>query len=90
MIKAEAAVASKDGIHARPAAEIARMTVVSKIKARVSRADGKSARADSILELMTLGLKQGEKVTIEVDSDSVEAEDLLRSLIGIVDGSRLG
>ncbi|MBQ9437757.1 MAG: HPr family phosphocarrier protein [Lachnospiraceae bacterium] len=60
------------GIHARPAGTLAKeakkfTSVVTIIKGE------KSAKATSLTKLMSLGAKQGDEITVQVEGDDEEA-----------------
>jgi len=68
------------GIHARPAAEIAK--IASKYDCDVTLlGNNKQANAKSLLMIMALGIKNGQEVTIAVDGPdedkAIEALDVL-------------
>lgn len=68
-VKGTATVADPVGLHARPAAVLAR--VASQFDAEVTVED---AEATSVLELMALGIAQGQDVTVAAEgADAVEA-----------------
>lgn len=68
-VKGSATVADPVGLHARPAAVLAR--VASRFEAEVSIDD---ADATSVLELMALGVSQGQDVTVVAEGpEAVEA-----------------
>ncbi|MDO4259604.1 MAG: dihydroxyacetone kinase phosphoryl donor subunit DhaM [Actinomycetaceae bacterium] len=58
-VTAEATIADPVGLHARPAAELAQLAASFDAEVTVNGAD-----AASILEVMTLGLSQGDRVTV--------------------------
>ncbi|MBO9553723.1 dihydroxyacetone kinase phosphoryl donor subunit DhaM [Cellulomonas sp.] len=61
------------GLHARPAAIVARMLAAYDAKVRIN-----GANAASVLELMKLGATQGDELTIEVEGpQATEARDAL-------------
>ena len=78
MFKTQVTIASAEGLHARPANEFAKLAATLPGKVMVSRPGGSKVRGDSMLSLMTLGLKTGESVIIEVADES--GENLLESL----------
>jgi phosphotransferase system HPr (HPr) family protein len=82
MIRRQAIIASPEGLHARPANEFAKLASAVPGKVMVSRLDGESVRGDSMLSLMTLGLRTGEMVLVEISDDSQETllEELIRLL----------
>ena len=69
------------GLHARPAAQIA--TAVGALAADVAvEACGRRADASSSLELMTLGAGQGTEITVSaVGADASEAVETVRGLV---------
>jgi phosphotransferase system HPr (HPr) family protein len=52
----------------------------------ISKSTGNRVRGDSILLLLSLGVKQGEKLTIEVAGP--DEDSLIQSLITVVSGSK--
>lgn len=60
------------GIHARPAGEL-----VKEAKKYAStimiEANGKSAKAKSLIPLMGLGVTQGQEITVNIEGDDEEA-----------------
>ena len=69
------------GIHARPAAAL--VSLAKEYKSEITfSADGKSACADSIIHLMSLGAKQGTRLKVEAHGeDEREALDALRTFL---------
>lgn len=64
-------IKNKLGIHARPAADIAKL--VGKHKSTVTlELDGKTANAKSMLMITTLGAKKGTEVLVEVSGADEE------------------
>ena len=72
MIKFNYVITDEIGIHARPAGLLAKTakTVSSKI---IIKANGKEADATKLMSVMSLGVKQGNEITIELTGDD-EAE----------------
>lgn len=69
------------GIHARPAGALVKLAKSFKSEIRFSAGD-KSAEADSILALMSLGAKQGTRLKIEAHGeDEREALDSIRTFL---------
>ena len=62
-----AVVAIPEGLHARPAAQFARLAASQPVPVRIARADGAPVDAASILAIMTLGADAGTDVTLRVD-----------------------
>jgi phosphocarrier protein HPr len=82
MLRSQVTIASADGLHARPANDFAKLAASLPGKVMVSRPGGNKVRGDSILLLMTLGLRGGESVVVEIDDDTQET--LLESLINLL------
>ena len=82
MIRETVSVNTPDGLHARPAAEFVRAVQLSEHRVMISKGGGAMVRADSILAILGLGLKQGEKMIIEVVG--ADEKTLLQSLKSIV------
>ena len=81
MISRTVAVASSVGLHARPAALLAEAVDDSGVYITISF-NGDEADAASLLEIMTLGVKHGDEVTLSTDDDS--AGDVLDSLVALL------
>jgi len=88
MPERRAVVASKVGLHARPAALFAKAAADQPVEVTVAvpGVDGGPDRgpvaASSILGLMTLGAKHGEEVVLAAEGEGAEAAlDLLAELI---------
>ncbi len=60
------------GIHARPAGLLVKEAKKFESVIRISKA-GKTVEATKLMGLMTLGVKQGDTVTIEVDGTDEDA-----------------
>ena len=67
------AVASAVGLHARPAALLTSAVNDSGLEVTLAFAGGKPVDAGSILEVMTLGVKHGDPVTLSADGDGADA-----------------
>lgn len=59
------------GIHARPAGALVKVAKDFSSKVTVTK-DGKSADAKGLIALMSLGVKQGNKVSVSVEGDDEE------------------
>jgi len=80
-VKKEIIVASKNGLHARPAMEFVQLAKKFASAVRVEKAE-LVADGKSILEVMTLGAEQGSKIRLIVDGkDEVEAAEVLENLL---------
>jgi phosphotransferase system HPr (HPr) family protein len=73
ILTADVEVASRSGLHARPAATLA------KLAARVSsavtlRAGERTVNAASVLSIISAGITQGQTVTVECEGDEAERD----------------
>ena len=84
MLKETITIKTAEGLHARPASEFARVAATSGHSVWISKSSGPKVRGDSILSLLSLGVKQGEKLTIEVSGP--DEISLIQSLITVVSG----
>jgi len=78
-------IKSAEGLHARPASEFVRVSTQAGHTVMIAKGDGPRVRGDSILSLLSLGVKQGEKLVIEVSGP--EEDSLIQSLISVVLGA---
>jgi phosphocarrier protein len=65
-------VASPVGLHARPAALFVQAVQQSGLAVRLSRRDGRTADARSILAVVTLDVRRGEEVLLHAEGDGAE------------------
>lgn len=80
MIEREVQVTNRNGIHARPAAEIVKVAAKFKSDVIVAR-DGLEVNGKSIMGVMMLAAECGSTVTLRADGpDAVEAVDALGAL----------
>lgn len=79
LLRATVVLRNPLGLHARPAAVVARMLAAYDAKVRVN-----GANAASVLELMKLGAKQGVELTIE--AEGAQAEQARDALVAAVEG----
>jgi phosphocarrier protein HPr len=86
MVKETIVIRTKEGLHARPAAEFVRTAAAADHTVMLCKPTGSKVRGDSILSLLSLGVKEGEKLTIEVSGP--DEKTLLQSLISIVSGQK--
>ncbi len=71
MKKATYTIKNKLGLHARPAAELAK--IAGQCKSTITiETSAKKANAKSVLMLATLGAKNGVEVTVTVDGEDEE------------------
>ena len=85
MVKETVIIRAAEGLHARPAAEFVRIASTPGHSVMIAKGNGARVRGDSILSLLSLGVKQGERLTIEVTG--TEEHSLIQSLIAVVSGS---
>ena len=78
MISRTVAIGSSVGLHARPASVLAEAVDDSGVEVTIAF-DGEEADAASLLEIMTLGAKHGDVVTLSTEDDSAGA--VLDSLV---------
>jgi phosphotransferase system HPr (HPr) family protein len=85
VVKETVVIKTPEGLHARPAAEFVRIASTAGHSVLIAKGDGPKVRGDSILSLLSLGVKQGERFTIEVSGS--EEVSLIQSLISVVSGA---
>lgn len=66
-------VASRVGLHARPAALIARAAAAQPVRVTLARDGGTPVPADSVLNLMALGVAHGDEVVVAAEGESARA-----------------
>ena len=78
MAQVTATIASKVGLHARPAATFVKAVAEKGVPVTIAKECGAAVDASSILGVMTLGAGFGDVVTLASDADGAEAalEDL--------------
>ncbi|MBD0292209.1 MAG: HPr family phosphocarrier protein [Jiangellaceae bacterium] len=77
-----AIVASKIGLHARPAAVFVKAVSQQPVKVSIRKRDGAPVDAASILSIMTLGVEHGDEVVLSAEGDGAEsALDALTALL---------
>ena len=82
MIERIAVVASRVGLHARPAALFSQAAAQAAVPVVLTAASGRSVNAASILGVIALGVEQGDYVTLTADGDGAEATlDTLAELL---------
>ena len=81
MISRTVAIGSSVGLHARPASVLAEAVEESDVEVTIAF-DGEEADAASLLEIMTLGAKHGDVVTLSTEADSAGA--VLDSLVELL------
>jgi len=75
-------VASRIGLHARPAALFCKAAAATGVPVTIRKGDGAPVPAASILSVLTLGVGGGEEVVLEADGDGAEGalDDLVTLL----------
>jgi phosphocarrier protein HPr len=68
-----ATVASRIGLHARPASAFARVAMDAGFPITLTAATGKSVNAASIVGILSLGIRCGEIVTVSANDDGAAA-----------------
>lgn len=63
----ELTVSTPEGIHARPAADLVRLASTSGYSVKLGRVNEPAVAANSILSILGLGLKSGDRIRIEID-----------------------
>jgi phosphocarrier protein HPr len=82
MAERRVTVGSKVGLHARPAALVARAAAASPVPITIRKNDGKPVAAASVLNLMTLGAMHGDEVVLAAEGDGADAAlDALAELV---------
>lgn len=76
-------IASRTGLHARPAATFARAAAGSGVPVTISTGNQPPVPAGSLLSVMTLGVEQGDEVVLTADGDG--AEDALDRLAALLE-----
>jgi phosphocarrier protein HPr len=76
------AVASAVGLHARPAAALTSAVNDSGLEVTIALAGGEPVDAGSVLEVMTLGVKHGDPVTLT--ADGAGADTVLDRLVELL------
>ncbi|WP_439664683.1 HPr family phosphocarrier protein [Lentzea sp. HUAS TT2] len=82
MAERRVTVASKVGLHARPAALLAKAAADQPVTVTISKDGGEAVEAASVLGLMTLGAMHGDEVVLSADGDGADAAlDAIAELI---------
>jgi len=84
MAKALVRIQAEVGLHARPAAVFVKAVAASGHLVHISNRTGKKVLGNSILGILSLGVKHGEEITIEVSG--LNEDDVLKALIEVVSG----
>ena len=81
-LKARVTILNALGLHARPAAQIAKAVREAGIDAYLVAAD-QTVDAASIIDILTLGCAQGAQLTLEIENSGAMAEKALRRLVSL-------
>ena len=76
-------VASKVGLHARPAAVFVKAAAEQPAKVQIRKGDAAPVDASSILAIMTLGVEHGDEVTLAAEGEG--AEESLDALVALLE-----
>lgn len=81
----ETTVVNKTGLHARPAATLAKAAAQFKSKITIRNLDtgSEEANAKSVVTIMTLGMSKGTKVCLTANGE--DAEEAVSVLISLID-----
>lgn len=81
MIEINLILTNKLGLHARPAADFTKLA--AKFKSKITlKGKGKTVDAKSILMVLTMGIRQGEQLTIIADGpDEAESIEALKDFV---------
>lgn len=83
MVSQKVAIKNATGLHARPAANLT--AFVKKFKSKVYIVNGnKKANAASVINILTLGAKQG--VEVEVQAEGEDEVQALAEVVAFIDG----
>ncbi|HEY0216758.1 MAG TPA: HPr family phosphocarrier protein [Cellulomonas sp.] len=85
MVQRTAVVASRVGLHARPAKILTTAAASGPAKVTIGRPDGPAVDAASILMVMSLGIRCGEQVVLTADGDGAEARAAVDALAVVVE-----
>lgn len=77
------AVASKVGLHARPATILVKVAAAAGLPVTIGRPGEKAVNAASLLAVLSLGIKNGDDIEVIVGEGS-NAEAVLDSIVEII------
>lgn len=83
MLTRTAIVASPIGLHARTATDFSRKVIASGVPIVVGRPAGVSVNGASVLAVMALGIRCGERIVISTERSG--AEEVLNDLVGFLE-----
>ena len=73
MAQREVTVGSRVGLHARPAALFVKAATEAGVPVKISKAGGKQVDARSIIGVLSLGARGGDRVVLEAEGDGADA-----------------
>ncbi|WP_191304629.1 HPr family phosphocarrier protein [Lentzea cavernae] len=82
MAERRVTVASKVGLHARPAALLAKAAADQPVTVSIAKDGGEAVDAASVLGLMTLGAMHGDEVVLTAEGDGADAA--LDAIAGLI------
>lgn len=82
MAKRSVTVASRVGLHARPAAVFVRAATATAVPVTISKRDGPAVSASSMLAVLTLAVGHGDEVVLHAEGPG--AEDVLEELAALL------
>lgn len=80
-------ISAVHGAHARPVAELARLASAHTAPVSLTTLDGSSIDLSSVLQVMELGLIEGDQVVLET-TPSPEADRVLDAMVRVLDPGR--
>jgi phosphocarrier protein HPr len=82
MAQRQVTVGSRVGLHARPAALFVKAAAALPVRITIRKGEGRPVDARSILQVLALGARNGDVVTLEADGDgAVEALEALATVV---------
>ena len=86
MIERKVILKNQTGLHARPASKV--VTFAKQLPCKVYiECNGKKAAADSILQLLTLGAKEGSELMLSADGEGDKhSVEKLEAFLNILEG----
>ena len=86
MVERKVILKNKTGLHARPASELVAFAKQLPCKVYIEY-NGKTAATDSILQLLTLGAKEGSELTLSADGEGDKhSVEKLEAFLAILEG----
>jgi phosphocarrier protein len=84
MPQRRATVASRVGLHARPASIFVQAAARQSVRVTIAKPEGEPVSARSILSVLALGVRHGDEVVLSADGEGAEAAlEELAELLGI-------